>query len=247
VTWSLAIEEQFYLLWPLVVWWLRDRPASLRWVVVAVIAAVPFARGVALALGVTPLVVYTHTAFRCDALAVGCWCALREAEAGGARGWSRLAASALVPGAVLAYAVLGGNALIDSDAPVSERPTVVVALAATFSLLAIGFGGVLAQLLVPVRAARAAFSWELLRSSGKVSYGLYVYHGITVHVDHGLYRPWLSSALPVDAVWLAAPGGLALGIATLALVTWLSWTVVERPLLALKGRFEPATPAIGST
>jgi peptidoglycan/LPS O-acetylase OafA/YrhL len=238
VTWSLAIEEQFYLLWPLAVWLLRDRAGSLRRAVAVVIAAVPLARLAAMGAGVTPLVVYTHTGFRLDALAVGCFCALTVG--GGApvhRGWARLASAALVPGAALAYGVLGGNALIDSNAPVSWP--VAAALAATFSLLAVGFGGVLALLLEPSATARAAFTWAPLRLVGRVSYGLYVYHGITVHLDHGLYRPLLAQLLPAGAAALARPAGLAMGIATLGLVTWLSWTFMERPLLSLKDRFEP--------
>lgn len=239
VTWSLAIEEQFYFLWPLGVWLLRDRLGSLRRLAAAAIVAAPLARLAALAAGATPLLVYTHTGFRVDALAVGCFCALVGGEEAAVprRSCARLAASALLPGAGLAYGVLGGNALIDSSAPVALP--VAAAMAATFTLLAVGFGGVLTLLLAPSPAARAAFTWAPLRLVGKVSYGLYVYHGITIHLDHGLYRPLLAELLPAQAASLARPLGLALGVATLVAMTWVSWTFLERPLLSLKDRFEP--------
>ncbi|HLL21974.1 MAG TPA: hypothetical protein VK427_07580, partial [Kofleriaceae bacterium] len=40
-TWSLAVEEQFYLLWPLLVWWLTPR-GVLRASIVLVLAALAF-------------------------------------------------------------------------------------------------------------------------------------------------------------------------------------------------------------
>src|SRR5262249_48342782 len=69
VSWSLAIEEQFYLLWPLVVWLVPRRP--LRWVCVGVVAAAWLARAVAWAVGWNWIQIYVFPLCRMDGLALG--------------------------------------------------------------------------------------------------------------------------------------------------------------------------------
>jgi peptidoglycan/LPS O-acetylase OafA/YrhL len=82
--WSLAIEEQFYLIWPTVV--RRRSVAQLqRWALVIGCAAI-FLRFVAAAFGHFN---YRLTFFRCDGLAfgalLGCWFARRELQANSIR------------------------------------------------------------------------------------------------------------------------------------------------------------------
>ena len=67
--WSLAVEEHFYLVWPLLVYRLSGR-AMLR-VSFAVVVLTPLARAGALVAGVSPETVYCLTIFRADALAMG--------------------------------------------------------------------------------------------------------------------------------------------------------------------------------
>lgn len=73
ITWSLAIEEQFYIVWPLMV--ALAPPIALRFVPLAVLVTSPVLRlaNTHWGLGYDP---YRHTAFHLDAIAVGCAIAL---------------------------------------------------------------------------------------------------------------------------------------------------------------------------
>jgi peptidoglycan/LPS O-acetylase OafA/YrhL len=67
--WSLAVEEHFYLVWPLLVLVLSK--GGLVRVSLAMVVLTPIARACALAAGVAPDTVYCLTIFRADDLAMG--------------------------------------------------------------------------------------------------------------------------------------------------------------------------------
>jgi len=75
VTWTLAIEEQFYLLWPLVVFLFSRR--TLLWISGALVLMALVVRLV-LVLGydVNPIAIFVLTPTRMDTLAAGAWLAL---------------------------------------------------------------------------------------------------------------------------------------------------------------------------
>ena len=69
VAWSLAIEEQFYLIWAVVVWLLS--PRLLGPLCALIVLAVPLVRVLALQDGADPVDVYVLPHYRADALALG--------------------------------------------------------------------------------------------------------------------------------------------------------------------------------
>jgi len=69
VLWSLAVEEQFYLLWPVAVYLLSE--TALAWLAFSVVVATPLLRGIATAYFPNHWDIYSGTPFRMDLLASG--------------------------------------------------------------------------------------------------------------------------------------------------------------------------------
>ncbi len=166
-TWSLAIEEQFYLLWPATMLFLLRRGVARR----HLLRGVLLAAGVSVALravlwlsGAGPAGVYYRSDTRAAALMLGCAVAL--AGWSGYRGWRRATGTgpAVVSLGVLASALLG----LDS----SRGSTYL------FGLTAVS----LASAVLVVHAVRhtspvtRALSLPLLVWVGRRSYGVYLFH-----------------------------------------------------------------------
>ncbi|MGE0067651.1 MAG: acyltransferase family protein [Solirubrobacterales bacterium] len=168
--WSLAIEEQFYLVWPglmlAVTWWFRRRGRKVRPVLmltVALIFAASLATGILLTDS-TPAAAYFSTFGRAWELALGAMLALlgvvklRRAFAA-AIGWLGLAA--------IVYATLA----FDATTPFPG----VAALVPTVGTAALIFAG---SSLYAQRAGAPAWLLSLppVRHIGRVSYSWYLWH-----------------------------------------------------------------------
>jgi peptidoglycan/LPS O-acetylase OafA/YrhL len=220
ITWSLAIEEQFYMLWPAVVRYLTRR--RLLVACLAVVVCVPLLRLAAWdALGWRWL--HMMTPFRMDALALGGVLALVQVS-------RRLA------GGVLSASGAALVALIALD--LFARDSRLVGTVG-YSLTAITAG---AGLVLALDARW--LSWAPLRWIGIVSYGVYLLHPICLQVASiglhviGLERVRLTGIGFVDP-WLAVlvPAALSVGLAA------VSYVAFERPFLGLKRYFvAPAAP-----
>ena len=209
-TWSLAIEEQFYVVWAPVARFFRT-----RWLIpllAAVIIGSPFLRMLAGA-NLTP----THTLRHLDGLAVGSLIALGVRQLGMAhRIWRRLTPVALaIGGAGAVYMLFRGSVFTDS-------------------LLAIGFGGMLLAALLVTGGSSvygSALKAPPLRFLGTVSYGLYMTH-ILVFVLIGAFDRRMEQ--------YGALGNLSIVAVRLVLsisVAALMWYGFEKPILRLKRFF----------
>lgn len=228
-TWSLAVEEQFYLVWPslFIVGFAarsarRGRPTSgLLWSLVAALIANDVAR----------VLVWWHQGYpaaymlpfcHADGLIIGCILALvhergytpsRTAMGAGWAGLLGLVAFTFfwVQGRVGESVYYGG-----------------------YTVLGLAAALVINGALVEGGRLRACLSWRPLVSVGRVSYGLYLWHVmiLTILIQHplGLGR------------W---PRGL-LGLVLSALATAASWRLVEQPALHLKERFSFGVPRLGT-
>lgn len=225
-SWTLALEEQFYLVWPLLVV-LIGRKGVLR-------AALPL---VALSTYLRARGVFQHLLLsRTDGLMMGAvLAALFVDEAWTGRHASTLRrvclAVCLAGGAVRGVLVLSMPAVLRHGVG-THWPLTVSALIVTWQCLA--YAGLIGLVVLSTGAGwLAPLRRPGLRYLGTISYGIYVYHPVVMGAAltfHTRVLGWKNNAR-LDALKFV----LALGFAA------LSWHVLEKPVLRLKDRFRYRT------
>lgn len=242
VTWSLAIEEQFYLVWPLLVFFLRN--GQLRSLLWACVLLSPVARLAALWEGGTPFQVYTMTLFRLDGLALGGLLALGVVDGHAtadrlARWGRRLAVPSLVAafGVSIAFFSHGRAVHMATALEGAGGPHVrALLVAGVYTLWAVGFASLLAWVLSGrAGGLQAVLRWSPLRFVGQVSYGLYLFHALVIPAGAAYTRPLFYRFIPSSLAATAL--GLLFEYAMLLALTVVSWRCFERPLLRLKDHF----------
>jgi peptidoglycan/LPS O-acetylase OafA/YrhL len=227
--WSLAVEEQFYLLWPFVV--ARCRPVALLWVCAVTVLAALLTRYALLAVHSPDDALYMFTPCRMDALALGA------------------AAAALVR-------IPAARTRLAQMTPWIACAAVVVLLAETaytrgfemygwrsqgagYTLLSLGFALIMLLVALPttgvLRGGMRLLAWAPLRLIGRYSYGMYVFH-LPLHMYFGnllLHRLVGNVTTGVGLIY-----SLAIIVASFA-VAAASYELFERYFLRLKGNLMP--------
>ena len=230
-TWSLAIEEQFYLVWPLLMFALLRRGRGSRRVVLGACVAMASASAILMAVlyhaGQDPSRVYYGTDTRAQSLLIGAGLAVllakRSEIASGAWHW-RLHAAGIAAAAVL---VVVWSTTSDRDAWQYRGG---------FALTALLVATVIASVTRsdPGPLGRA-LSVRPLRYIGSISYGLYLWH-------------WpIYVFLSPDRTGLDGWSLLVVRLATTLVVAVASFSLVEQPIRhgALRGwTVRVATPAV---
>jgi peptidoglycan/LPS O-acetylase OafA/YrhL len=195
-TWSLAIEEQFYLVWPLLVFGvlsLRRWRSSALAILVLVLGIASAVRMALLYDSVDPTRSYDGTDTRAQALLVGAALALLLYTRPVLVTGSRARAAARWTGPVVAALVLAALLGVDDRSWLYYHGG------------AAAFGTVVAAALWAVEASPSTFpatalSWSPVRWVGRISYGLYLWHWpMIVWLAPG-WHGWL----PVQLVEVAA-------------------------------------------
>jgi peptidoglycan/LPS O-acetylase OafA/YrhL len=211
--WSVSIEEQFYLLWPLVVKFARDRMARVAWLMLIIAT---LARIALVAADAPYYAVWCNTFARLDPIAGGILlaCALDGRT-------PRLAVAARVGmvGAATVIILWAG-----SFGPPAGRHVLwtlpAVAVASTVLIFAF--------LHPPTPSGRVVTTLGYL---GKISYGLYVFHMLAIKTVEAFW-PSCCSAIPFN--WSAMV--VTVFLVTVALAA-ASYRWLETPFLRLKERY----------
>jgi len=216
--WSLGVEEQFYLLWPvLLLALLRGGvPRAARGVVVLIAAAVAWRCTLYLGLHADRAYVYNAFDTRFDNLGVGCLLAMCVRAPRFQRVAERLGRSVLAPLATLGLLVL-------SCVGFGRTYHYTVGLTVDAVLVAV----FIIQMLAQHRSG--VWSWldsPIARYIGLITYSLYLWHPLGLTVGHHFRVA-------------GAPGEFLAGVMISLLLALGSYYVIERPFLELKRRFAP--------
>lgn len=242
--WSLAVEEQFYLLWPLCVLTCQRRTLLTLVMFFIVSALVIRSALVAYDLNFALAAAYKFTIARWDALAVGALLALLVRDAT----WSQLLPryAPFVLAGTAAYIVI--FALWNRNfAPVGPSLAAFNQTAAALFFGAVLFASiqvtsiqVTSIQITPTQADEyGSTRWQcfllhpFMRLVGKYSYAIYVFH-LPVNL---WVTPWWSKVVVIRSAPLNATC-LALVVFSLSyLAAVISWTLLEQPSLRLKRFF----------
>jgi peptidoglycan/LPS O-acetylase OafA/YrhL len=232
--WSLAIEEHFYLFWPLVVFFAGKRPRTLMAVSLTIAVGAMLARLTGHILGLNWWTTYVLTPFRLDGLALGAFLAVAARQPGGlARMAASLPAVAAAGGALLAVSYIFPGPVLSQGMPLVApvRSALIQVLLACLLVWA---------LVAPEESAvKRFFCSRAMVFLGAYSYGLYVYHHFfSFYLSHNntdveLGR-WLGSH--GLAVAVQATGGMAASLA----LAYVSYELYEKRFLKMKRFFAPA-------
>lgn len=226
--WSLAVEEHFYLVWPLVVF--LCTPKGVARACVALAAAGLALRMILLARGVEFQAIYHLTFTRLDGLLLGSFVAAWSRREGGLVGAERPARVVLLGTA----AVVGGLMLLGMVLP---RAYEWAAGTVVFTAIAVAFAALLVLVLQSPKASllRRFFSGRFLQACGKYSYAMYILNIPLFRLLDSVLDPGhseiLGSRVPAMVAYTAL--GTLLSLAG-ALVTW---HLLEKHCLKLKKYF----------
>lgn len=233
--WSLAVEEQFYLLWPFIVW--KCSPRVVGRIAIALLFAAPVLR-----------VVLTHSHHtlgtlillptRVDALAIGALIALTARRPQGLDRWLSRTRWILPISALIFVLIVWRSGGPGNYGVAMQRWGL--------SAIAIGWAALLILVLKPDANSliQRIFTLRWLRFVGRRSYGVYAWHPVGLYALLYLRAPTRVPFFPLPVApkqVLLYP--LLLGGSLLA--AELSWRAVEAPFLALK-RYVPRVGPKGS-
>lgn len=224
--WTLAVEEQFYLLWPLVVWLFNRR--QLLYISAACIA-MALAFRVLTPFGMSGLDAHVLLPTRMDSLAAGAFLALLLR---GPMTIAKLRGPALITlglSAMLIASLWWNNHLDWSY----NHPLIGTI---GYSLVAVACASLIAMVVDESRSTwyHTLFSSRALVALGKYSYGIYVFHHpiIIILRDYGLQAgsvpTMFGSVLPGFLLFTFIAGGLTLIVSIISFHYW------ELPFLKLK-------------
>jgi peptidoglycan/LPS O-acetylase OafA/YrhL len=213
ITWSLAVEEQFYLLLPFFIRRLSYR--GITKLAVASVVVAPIVRGILLWSGNDYFGPYTLLPCRADALGFGVLIAIacRDKTA-----WAWLESHR--PHLYAAFLVLGCGVVF-----LTLRQRYLYGIGLTW-IAAFYASMFLLTVINPGKIELFIFRSQLLRKLGTVAYAVYLFHqGI-----NSLFHMAIFGAEP-KIVGLSSLGVTVLSLVTVFALSAISWKLLEKPLI----------------
>lgn len=228
--WSLAVEEQFYLLWPVAA--LLLSPLTVRRTAVGCVIGAEVFRLMVILGGAGGHVNYVLLPSRMDSLAAGAFlaCAFRDPAL-----WPRIlrARQGLTFVALLLMlATVLFHGTLDSQSSVGQLVLYPAVVAMATVVVSTGANG--ARWL----------SGRLMGFIGRISYGMYVWHILALRLV--LTRIKIPEIATEESWWTFYAVTMIGTIFCAMLIALVSWHIIEQPFLRLK-RFVPAAAPAEST
>jgi peptidoglycan/LPS O-acetylase OafA/YrhL len=229
--WSLGVEEQFYLLWPLCVWLVGRKHVTRACQTGIALALALRIFGVAVLHRGDSAVILMNTLTRMDTLLVGALCAVlvRHRKHATSNFYRVLSAVGVVSGGLaLAIMIVGREYKV--------RATYMQSVG--YTLLALAFGCIILSAYYRSGSNHwfdRVLTFAPLRAAGKYSYGIYVWHRWVYLVGASLFRtqPWYGASARYSLLLAGAMVLASCGVA------FLSYHLFEKRFLLLKDRFVP--------
>jgi peptidoglycan/LPS O-acetylase OafA/YrhL len=228
-TWSLGIEEQFYLLWPLLFALLaaRRKRERVALVLAGLAGVVMVYRFVLLSMGQRPWPIYFRADTHCDGLLIGCalafWLASGRMATPAVGRFFRLAT---VPALLV---ILFISELIDNSVPSEFHFMVAYGLALGVLSAAVLIAS---EVTSPLAEVSNVLKASIVVWIGRRSYGLYLWHFVIYRSVGSFFRQHHPTT--TDRIT-----ELVLKVGISFVVAALSYKVIEAPALRLKRRFQP--------
>ena len=209
-TWSLSVEEHFYLLWPPSLVLLGSKRA--RSLLILLFATTPLIRGLIWGMHNDWLDIEKVTVARMDTIAAGCLLAYLVTQPRGLRWMSWLERRGTVVFLVAVMVVVASACLL------SHSGKYVIFLKGTVESITIGIG-ILALVSCPRSSIARLLETKPMVLLGVLSYSIYIWQ-----------QPFLN---PVGKLWICRwPQNFMLAATTAS----VSYILIERPFLRIKDR-----------
>ena len=226
--WSLAVEEQFYILWPLMIYFMKDLKKMRKIIVILILAALTARIYIWSQYPLDLVKYYCNTLTRMDSILMGCFLSIHIKE-------GKEISNKILFGTVafcLAFFAIGitlGKSLEVTNPFFSTIG---------YSIVSLFFASVL---YIFVKKEFLLVTWlkhsPILNYIGKISYGIYVFHipiyliSSSVLMNTFLNQYGMSS---IQALFCIATISLVITL----IISSLSFYFLEKPILSLKRYFQ---------